>query len=56
MPLGEALTIGTPDIFNTDQGSQSTSRDSTTVLKNHHITIGMDGKGRVFDNIFIERL
>ena len=54
--LEEALTIGTPDIFNTDQGSQFTSRDFTTVLKNHHIAISMDGKGRVFDNIFIERL
>lgn len=54
--LEEALTIGTPDVFNTDQGSQFTSRDFTTVLKNHHIAISMDGKGRVFDNIFIERL
>lgn len=54
--LVEALTIGTPDIFNTDQGSQFTGRDFTAVLKNHHIAISMDGKGRVFDNIFIERL
>jgi putative transposase len=54
--LEEALAIGTPDIFNTDQGSQFTSRDFTTVLKNHSIAISMDGKGRVFDNIFIERL
>jgi putative transposase len=54
--LEEAFTVGTPDIFNTDQGSQFTSRDFTTVLKNHHIAISMDGKGRVFDNIFIERL
>lgn len=54
--LEEALAIGTPDVFNTDQGSQFTSRDFTTVLKNHHIAISMDGKGRVFDNIFIERL
>ena len=54
--LEEALTIGTPLIFNTDQGSQFTSKDFTDVLKNHNITISMDGKGRVFDNIFIERL
>jgi len=54
--LEEALTIGTPEIFNTDQGSQFTSREFTNVLKNHHIAISMDGKGRVFDNIFIERL
>jgi len=54
--LVEALTIGNPDVFNTDQGSQFTSTDFTTVLKNHHIAISMDGRGRVFDNIFIERL
>lgn len=54
--LVEALTVGTPDVFNTDQGSQFTSKEFTTILKNHSIAISMDGKGRVFDNIFIERL
>jgi putative transposase len=54
--LEDALTIGTPEIFNTDQGSQFTSRDFTDILKNHDVNISMDGKGRVFDNIFIERL
>ncbi len=54
--LEDALTIGTPEIFNTDQGSQFTSRDFTDILKNHNVRISMDGKGRVFDNIFIERL
>jgi putative transposase len=54
--LEDALALGTPEIFNTDQGSQFTSKDFTDVLKNHNITISMDGKGRVFDNIFIERL
>jgi putative transposase len=54
--LEEALTIGIPEIFNTDQGSQFTSKGFTDVLKNHHISISMDGRGRVFDNIFIERL
>jgi putative transposase len=54
--LEEALTIGTPEIFNTDQGSQFTSKDFTDVLKDHNIAISMDGKGRVFDNILIERL
>ena len=54
--LEEALAIGIPEIFNTDQGSQFTSKDFTNVLKNHNIAISMDGKGRVFDNIFIERL
>ena len=47
---------GTPEIFNTDQGSQFTSSDFTDVLKNNKITISMDGRGRALDNIFIERL
>ncbi len=45
-----------PEIFNTDQGSQFTSKDFTDVLKDHDISISMDGKGRCMDNIFIERL
>jgi len=51
-----ALSFGRPDIFNTDQGSQFTSDDFTDILKDADIQISMDGKGRVFDNIFIERL
>ncbi len=47
---------GCPEIFNTDQGSQFTSRSFTKVLKNHGIKISMDGRGRFMDNIFIERL
>jgi putative transposase len=54
--LQSALSQGQPDIFNTDQGSQFTSVDFTAVLMNAGIQISMDGKGRVFDNIFIERL
>jgi putative transposase len=55
--LEEAIeTYGTPEIFNTDQGSQFTSDDFTQVLKDHHIKISMDGKGRWIDNVFIERL
>ena len=50
------LKYGKPDIFNTDQGSQFTSDDFTNILKNNNIHIGMDGKGRWRDNIFIERL
>ncbi len=42
----EALArYGKPDIFNTDQGSQFTSIDFTTVLKKAEIAISMDGKG-----------
>lgn len=44
------------DIFNTDQGSQFTSKDFTKVLLEHRIDISMDGKGRWADNIFVERL
>jgi putative transposase len=54
--LKEALGSGKPDIFNTDQGSQFTSADFTQVLLDADIQISMDGKGRVFDNIFSERL
>ena len=55
--LEEAIQrYGTPDILNTDQGSQFTSTDFTDVLKAHDIQISMDGKGRWVDNVFIERL
>lgn len=48
--------FGTPEIFNTDQGSQFTSAGFTGLLKEHGIKISMDGRGRCQDNIFIERL
>lgn len=55
--LKEAIEIsGTPEIFNTDQGSQFTSDVFTGVLLDNDIQISMDGKGRATDNIFIERL
>jgi len=55
--LQEAIAKhGTPEIFNTDQGSQFTSIDFTTVLQTHGIRISMDGKGRWIDNVFVERL
>ena len=47
---------GTPEIFNTDQGSQFTSQAFTGLLKQHGIAISMDGKGCWRDNVFIERL
>lgn len=49
-------SYGSPDIFNTDQGSQFTSEVFTGLLKEKNIQISMDGKGRAIDNIFIERL
>ena len=47
---------GTPEIINSDQGSQFTSIEYTSLLQHHGINISMDGKGRAIDNIFIERL
>jgi putative transposase len=47
---------GAPELFNTDQGAQFTSQAFTGLLKGHGIAISMDGRGRVQDNIFIERL
>jgi len=53
----EAIRVyGPPEIFNTDQGTQFTSRAFTGLLEQHQIRISMDGRGRVQDNIFIERL
>ena len=54
--LENALNYGIPDIFNSDQGSQFTSHDFTDQLLSAGIRISMDGRGRVMDNIFIERL
>jgi putative transposase len=54
--LEEALSKGTPEIFNTDQGSQFTGEAFTGLLKEHGVRISMDGKGSYNDNLFIERL
>lgn len=54
--LEKALSQEKPKIFNTDQGSQFTSREFTGLLLGAGIRVSMDGRGRVFDNIFIERL
>ncbi len=54
--LEGALAISQPDIFNTDQGSQFTSTEFTGRLLQSEIKISMDGRGRAFDNIFVERL
>lgn len=54
--LRETIRLhGTPEIFNTDQGSQFTSNEFLGVLKANSIQISMDGKGRATDNIYIER-
>jgi putative transposase len=54
--LREALRHGRPEIFNTDQGAQFTSRAFTSVLEQREIAISMDGRRRALDNVFIERL
>lgn len=56
MALAQALAFGHPQIFNSDQGSQFTSNAFTQCLEREGIQISQDGKGRAFDNIFIERL
>ena len=55
--LEEALApSGGPEIVDTDQGSQFTSHDFTSVLLKNEIAISMDGKGAWRDNVFVERL
>jgi putative transposase len=55
--LNDALDrYGNPEIFNTDQGSQYTSDEFTSVLLKNQISISMDGRGRALDNVFVERL
>jgi len=54
--LQQALRIGAPAIFNTDQGSQCTAQPFTVLLETAGVQISMDGRGRAFDNIFVERL
>jgi putative transposase len=53
---GAIARYDTPEIFNTDQGSQFTSDAFTGKLKEHNIRISMDGKGSWRDNVFVERL
>ncbi len=55
--LEEAISkYGTPEIFNTDQGSQFTSEAFIGILTSNSISISMDGKGRWVDNVYVERL
>lgn len=54
--LKRAMKKGKPEIFNSDQGSQFTSVEWLKILQENKIQISMDGRGRCFDNIFVERL
>lgn len=51
-----ALLHGEPEIFNTDQGCQYTSHDFQSVFADTSVRLSMDGKGRAYDNIMVERL
>ena len=54
--LKKALQTATPQIANSDQGSQFTGSRYTELLLENNIKISMDGRGRCMDNIFTERL
>ena len=54
--LEQALCVGRPEIFNSDQGVQFTCVDFTGRLELEKIRISMDGRGRALDNVFTERL
>jgi putative transposase len=54
--LEQALRGATPEIFNSDQGVQFTSAEFTNRLKAAEVRISWDGRGRAFDNIFVERV
>ena len=54
--LKRALSKSKPEIFNSDQGSQFTAIEWLKILQENKIAISMDGRGRCFDNIFVERL
>jgi putative transposase len=54
--LDEALSLGRPEVFNTDQGVQFTQEAFTSRLLSAALAVSMDGKGRCLDNVFVERL
>jgi len=54
--LDEALSLGRPEVFNTDQGTQFTAEAFTGKLIAAGVKVSMDGRGRCLDNVFVERL
>ena len=54
--LENALSAARPEIVNSDQGSQFTSKEYISLLSANNVHISMDGRGRCMDNIFTERL
>jgi putative transposase len=53
--LRDSLQISRPEIFNTDRGVQFTSPEFTGLLERAGTRVSMEGRGRVYDNIFVER-
>ena len=56
LALQTALTLGKSEIFNSDQGVQFTALAFTALPEAAGIRISMDGRGRAYDNTFVERL
>lgn len=56
LALEQALGLGSPEIFNTDQGVQFTAQRYTSTLEEAGVRVSIDGRGRNLDNIFVERL
>jgi putative transposase len=54
--LEDALRLGKPEVFNTDQGAQFTAEAFTGRLEAAGVAVSMDGRGRALDNVFVERL
>lgn len=54
--LEESFRFGVPEIFNSDQGTQFTSREFSQRLLARQVAISMDSRGRALDNVFVERL
>ena len=54
--LEAALHRSTPEIFNTDQGSQFTATLFTDRVEAAGARVSMDGRGRALDNVLCERL
>ena len=55
--IEQALAMyGTPEIVNTDQGSQFTAEEFTAVVLDAGCKLSMDGRGAWRDNVFVERL
>jgi putative transposase len=55
--IEQAFTrYGTPEIVNTDQGSQFTAEDFTNAVLERGSLMSMDGRGAWRDNVFVERL